>query len=130
MNSAIFESNDHDGVEARGRVLDILAATNTVCQPFEDFTVERTYEDRNGYRCATSFINPKAASYGNMKTRITITMEIDENENPELQTLVTELTEAELAEARSKAMQERESAQAAAAAAQARLDALDAVQAK
>lgn len=127
MNSAAFTSDDHLGIEARARVLDILAELNTAWHSFETFEVVRTY-DRKGYRNASTFIDPNAAGYGDLKTRITLVLEIDESENASLSTLVDELTEAQLAEARVAAVKELEASQAAAAAAQARLDQLDGAQ--
>jgi hypothetical protein len=116
MSASTFTSDDDHGVEARARVLDIMAAANSAGHPFDDFDVERTYE-RKGHRCATTFADPRADNYGDTRTRITITLELDENQNPELLQLVNELSEAELAEERAKALQERDAAQTAAAAA-------------
>lgn len=127
MNTSTFASDDHLGMAARARVLDILTETNAALTTFETFEVERTY-DRKGYRNATNFIDPDAAGYGETKTRITIVLEIDELEYPPLRALVDELTEAELAEARSAAVKELETSRAAVAAAQARLDELDPAQ--
>ncbi|WP_032373232.1 hypothetical protein [Rhodococcoides fascians] len=127
MKPAAFTSDDHHGIEARARVLDILAELNTAWHSFDTFEVARTY-NRKGYRNATTFIDPNAAGYGDMKTRITVVLEIDESENPALSTLVEELTETELAEARVAALKELEASQAAAAAAQVRLDQLDGAQ--
>ncbi|WP_032399767.1 hypothetical protein [Rhodococcoides fascians] len=127
MNKAVLAANDHFGIEARARVLDIVAEINSAWHTFDTFDVQRTYE-RKGYRnAAISFVDPHAAKYGEMKTRISIVLEIDEAENPALSTLVEELTDAELSEARAAAVKDLEASNAAAAAAQARLDHLDSV---
>lgn len=126
MNKAVLTAEDHFGIEARARVLDILVDINSAWYTFDTFDVERTYE-RKGYRNAISFVDPRALGYGDTKTRITVILEIDEVENAALLTLVEELTDAELGEARAAAARDLEASNAAAAAAQARLDRLDSV---
>lgn len=68
MNSSTFTSDDDHGIEARARVLDILAAANSAGHPFDDFDVEHLRTQVPP--AATTFADPRAASHGDTKTRI------------------------------------------------------------